>query len=65
MPKPRTVFADALARLMFRKPLEALDTVERAELDFLRALDADVRDEDAYERLAAELPDSGGKITLH
>jgi hypothetical protein len=65
MPKPARTFADALARLMFRKPLEALDTTERARLDFLRALDADARDEERYEDLAAEFPDEGCKTTLH
>ena len=41
MPKCRVAFADALARLLFDKPLADLDRSERAELNFLRALDAD------------------------
>ena len=41
MPKFRDAFADALARLLFDKPLADLDRAERAELNYLRALEAD------------------------
>jgi hypothetical protein len=46
MPKCRQAFADALARLVFQKPLAELDRSERAELNFLRALDGDAADEE-------------------
>jgi len=46
MLKCRVAFADALARLLFDKPLADLDRSERAELNFLRALEADPADED-------------------
>jgi hypothetical protein len=64
MPKCRVAFADALARLLFDKPLADLDRSERAELNFLRALDADAADEDRYEELASESSESSGK-TIH
>jgi hypothetical protein len=64
MPKCRVAFADALARLLFDKPLADLDRSERAELNFLRALDADAADEDRYEELASEGSESSGK-TIH
>jgi hypothetical protein len=64
MPKCRVAFADALARLLFDKPLADLDRSERAELNFLRALDADAADEDRYEELANECSESSGK-TIH
>ena len=64
MPKCRVAFADALARLLFDKPLADLDRSERAELNFLRALDADAADEDRYEELASEASESSGK-TIH
>jgi len=64
MPKCRVAFADALARLLFDKPLADLDRSERAELNFLRALDADAADEDRYEELASESSESSGK-TMH
>ena len=64
MPKCRVAFADALARLLFDKPLADLDRSERAELNFLRALEADAADEDRYEELAREPSESSGK-TIH
>ena len=64
MPKCRVAFADALARLLFDKPLADLDRSERAELNFLRALEADAADEERYEELASESSESSGK-TIH
>jgi hypothetical protein len=65
MPRCRQAFADALARLIFEKPLAELDRSERAELNFLRALDGDAADEERYEELAAELPKEAGDATVH
>jgi hypothetical protein len=53
MPKCRQAIADALARLFFEKPLAELDRSERAELNFLRALDGDAADEERYGRAIA------------
>ena len=50
MIKGRQALADALARLLFEKPLAQLDRSERAELNFLRALDAKPSDEALVER---------------
>jgi len=63
MPKCRVAFADALARLLFDKPLAELDRSERAELNFLRALDADAADEERYEELAGDGESS--RETIH
>ena len=38
MPKCRHAHADALARLLFDKPLAELDRTEQFKLDFLRTL---------------------------
>jgi hypothetical protein len=66
MPKRRRpVFADALAHLMFRKPLDQLDRYERAELDVIRAMEADAADRDREEQLAREFPEERGDHTLH
>jgi hypothetical protein len=65
MPKRRIRYADALSHLLFGKPAEDLTAVELAELDVLRALDADDRDEKRYEQLAAELPEERDGETLH
>jgi hypothetical protein len=64
MLKCRVAFADALARLLFDKPLAELDRSERAELNFLRALDGDAADEERYEELANERGESIGQ-TIH
>ena len=53
MIKGRQALADALARLLFEKPLAQLDRSERAELNFLRALDAK-----ASEALVERHPDA-------
>jgi hypothetical protein len=42
MPKCRQALADALARLVFGKPLVELNRSERAELNFLRKFDLEV-----------------------
>ena len=42
--RTRRPYADAVARLMFRKPDDQLDRYERAELEFVCALDADAAD---------------------
>ena len=65
MPNRRPAIAEALARLVFDKPLAELDRSERAELDFLRALEADAGDERAYEQLAAGISDEREEHTLH
>jgi hypothetical protein len=65
MPKCRVAFADALARLLFDKPLADLDRSERAELNFLRALEADAADEERYEELAGEGLDESRGVTVH
>jgi hypothetical protein len=65
MPKCRVAFANALARLIFDKPLAELDRSERAELNFQRALEADAHDEERYEELSAELPEEAGDVTVH
>src|SRR3712207_4100205 len=41
IPKRRTFYADALSRLVFNKPLQELTPAESAELDVLRAIDAE------------------------
>lgn len=65
MIKCRQALADALARLIFEKPLAELDRSERAELNFLRALDADLSDEEWYEQLVADGMDEAGPPTVH
>ena len=65
MIKGRQALADALARLIFEKPLAELDHLERAELNFLRALDADAGDEERYEQLAKDRAASTRGATLH
>ncbi len=65
MPKCRQAIADALARLIFEKPLAELDRSERAELNFLRALDGDAADEEGYEQLAAEQVEQREGVTVH
>jgi hypothetical protein len=64
MIKGRQALADALARLIFEKPLAELDHLEPAELNFLRAHDADAGDEERYEQLAKDRAASRG-ATLH
>ena len=56
---------DALARLIFDKPLAELDRSERAELNFLRALKADDEHEDQHEPVATERSIERGALTLH
>jgi hypothetical protein len=65
MPKRRPKYADALARLMFGKDAAELEPAERAELDVLRALDADASDEDRYEELAVEIVGPTEADTIH
>jgi hypothetical protein len=65
VPKRRELFADALSRLLFEKPLAELDRSERAELNFLRALETDAADEERYEDLAAAFPEERDGATLH
>ena len=65
MPKCRDAFADAHARLLFDKPLANLNGSERAELNFLRALDADAADEGRYEQLAADVQEESEGHTIH
>jgi hypothetical protein len=65
MPKSGESFSDAVARLVFGKPLDELDRGERAELNFLRAIAADAADEERYEELAAERPEEAGDETVH
>lgn len=63
---PRRVrYADALARLLFAKPLQDLSPTQRAELDVLRALDGDKADEERYEQLASDLQDEPEGHTIH
>jgi hypothetical protein len=50
----RTAFADALARLVFRKSPSELSDTERADLELLRALEGDAADEVEYEGLSNE-----------
>ena len=61
---PRMLPADALARLVFGKPLAELDRAERAELNFLRALLDDNRRERAAPATEDSLDDSKA-LTLH
>ena len=56
MTKIREAFADALARVLFDKPLAGLDRTERAERNFIRALEARAN-EDRYDRPAVERPE--------
>jgi hypothetical protein len=63
MPR-RNTYADALARLLFAKPLQDLTPQQRAELDVLRAIDGDQADEERYEQLAEWQDESEGQ-TLH
>ena len=65
MPKCRQAIADALARLIFEKPFADLDRTERAELNFLRALDGDAEDAEHYEQLATDQPEQAVGVTLH
>jgi hypothetical protein len=52
MPKPRLMYADVLARLLFAKSVDDLSATERAEFEILRALESDEDDERRYEELA-------------
>jgi hypothetical protein len=65
MPKRRVAYADALSRFLFAKDVAELTPAERAELDVLRAMDADEADERRYEQLATEFPDETRRDTLH
>jgi hypothetical protein len=66
MPNRRRLdYADALAHLLFGKNSNELEPEERAELDVLRAFDADAADEERHEQLAAELPEEAGDVTVH
>ena len=65
MPKCRQALADALARLVFNKPLAALDPSERAELNFLRALDLDGDEQKRAEQNEPERPKHSRAVTLH
>jgi hypothetical protein len=64
MPR-RLMYADALARLLFAKPLQDLSLTQRAELDVLRAIDGDEADEERYEQLAADIEDESQGHTIH
>jgi hypothetical protein len=65
MPKCRQAIADALARLIFEKPFAELDRSERAELNFLRALEAEAADEEGFEQLAADQEEQPRSVMLH
>jgi hypothetical protein len=64
MPR-RLMYADALARLLFARPLQDLSPTQRAELDVLRALDMNDDDEESYEALALDWPEEAGDVTVH
>jgi hypothetical protein len=64
MPKCRQALADALARLVFGKPLDELDRSERAELNFLRTFDLEVDGENA-EPVQEDVSDASRAVTLH
>jgi hypothetical protein len=64
MPKCRQALADALARLVFGKPLGELNRSERAELNFLRKFDLEVDGEDA-EPVREDVSDASRDVTLH
>ena len=49
MPKCRHALADALARLVFDKPLSELDRAEAIKLDFLRTLSQQTGEESCDE----------------
>ena len=63
--KCRQALADALARLIFDKPLAELDRSERAELNFLRALKADDERADQHDPVAGECSSERRALTLH
>ena len=64
MPKCRQALADALALLVFGKPLVELNRSERAELNFLRKFDLEVDGEDAKE-VPEDVSDASRAVTLH
>ena len=64
MPKCRQALADALARLVFGKPLVELDQSERAKLNFLRGLNLEVDGEDT-ETVPEDVSDASSAVTLH
>jgi hypothetical protein len=47
------------------KSLSLIDRSERAELNFLRALDGDAADEEGYEQLAGDRREEAGDVTVH
>jgi hypothetical protein len=65
MPKFRTTFADALARMMFGRSLPDLNASERAQLDFLRAPQADATDDEWHEQLASQSLEDLETATIH
>ena len=71
MPECRQALADALARLVFDKPLAELDRSERAELNFLRALelndddDDDDDDEERQDSILREDSEMSEAATVH
>ena len=65
MPKCRQALADALALLVFGKPLVELNRSERAELNFLRKFDLEVDGEDAKEVPEKAYRTRAGAVTLH
>ena len=64
MRKCRQALADALARLIFGKPLVELNRSERAELNFLRTFDLEVDGEDAAP-VREDVSDASRAVTLH
>ena len=65
MPKCRQALADALARLVFDKPLAELNRAERAELNFMRTLNLDNDQQRQSERTQSERQDQSRAATLH
>jgi len=63
--KCRQALGDALARLIFDKPLSELDRSERTELNFLRALEAGDEHEDRHDPLTRERASKIREVTLH
>jgi hypothetical protein len=64
MPK-RAMYADALARLLFGKPLKQLDRFQRDKLKSFRALNLEAADREREERLARDFHEEDPDHTSH
>jgi hypothetical protein len=65
MPKCREALADALARLLYDKPLSALDEAERLKLNYLRTLHGQTTEEGCEDSKAETITLGSPGVTYH